>query len=44
MSYEKPKILTEETIDVQQLVAGCGMTQGGGPDCMVGPNQTPSGS
>ena len=43
MVYEKPKVLKEENIDVQQLVAGCGMTQGGGIDCAVEPNQTPSG-
>lgn len=38
MKYEKPKILQEETIDIQQLVAGCGLGDGGGIDCIQQPD------
>ncbi len=44
MKYETPKIIKEEHIEVQQLVAGCGLIGGTGGACDSSPNQTASGS
>ena len=43
MKYEKPKVLQEEHVEVQQLVAGCGMLDNENITCDADPNATASG-
>ena len=38
MKYEKPVIIKEEQIELQQLIAACGLSSGGGIDCSTDPD------